>query len=115
MPPDNDEKDKALKTKTRSKQSFDVPTLGDKLTNPDLQSDAMAHSKPFESTPEIQQGVGFPGPLIDNWQQVAVEKLGELVDSNRGLQVYLDTCVKCGACTDTVSYTHLTLPTICSV
>ena len=105
MTADSDANDKSTAvTNPRLKQDFGVPELGEKPINPVLKSGAMAHSKPFESTPEIQQRVGYPGPLIENWQQVAIDKLGELVDSNRGLQVYLDTCVKCGACTDKCHY-----------
>ncbi len=104
MPADKDMEDKSTPVKIHVKHDFDVPALGNNFTNPGLNPGAMAHSKPFESTPGVQQEVGFPGPLIDNWQQIAIEKLGELVDSNRGLQVYLDTCVKCGACTDKCHY-----------
>ena len=42
--------------------------------------------------------------LVDDWQNVAVKKLGELVSQSRALQVFLDTCVKCGACTDKCHY-----------
>ncbi len=42
--------------------------------------------------------------LIENWQAAAIEKLGEEVRSNRALKVFLDSCVKCGACTDKCHY-----------
>ena len=42
--------------------------------------------------------------LIDDWQTVAVQKLGEEIRSNRALRVFLDSCVKCGACTDKCHY-----------
>ena len=42
--------------------------------------------------------------LVDGWQKIAIEKLGEVVGSNRALRVFLDSCVKCGACTDKCHY-----------
>ena len=43
------------------------------------------------------------------WQEfqqaaIAVKRLGELVSESRALQVFLDSCVKCGACTDKCHY-----------
>ncbi|WP_317622953.1 sulfate reduction electron transfer complex DsrMKJOP subunit DsrK [Thiohalobacter sp.] len=64
----------------------------------------MAHSQPFVAKAEFQQPLGYPGELVDNWKEVAIEKLGELCGKYRSLQVFLDSCVKCGACTDKCHY-----------
>jgi Fe-S oxidoreductase len=64
----------------------------------------MAHSQPFKAKDKHQQALGFPGELIDDWHDVAIAKLGDLTQKYRGLQVYLDSCVKCGACTDKCHY-----------
>ena len=64
----------------------------------------MAHSQPYAAKPEHNEALGFPGELVENWQQVGVAKLGELVKGSRALRVYLDSCVKCGACTDKCHY-----------
>ena len=71
---------------------------------PVVTPDAMAHSKPFRAKAEHQQPIGFPGELIDDWHDVAVAKIGELVSKQRSLKVFLDSCVKCGACTDKCHY-----------
>ncbi len=71
---------------------------------PKIKIGAMRHSKPFTASAEVQQKLGYPGELIDDWQQVAVKKMGELVSQSRGLQVFMDSCVKCGACTDKCHY-----------
>lgn len=71
---------------------------------PALQPSAMADSKPYPASAAHQEAIGFPGELVDDWKEVAIAKLGELVDNSRGLRVYLDTCVKCGACTDKCHY-----------
>ena len=82
------------------KIEFETPPLGELLITPAVQPDAMAHSRPFVAKPEHQKGLGFPGELVDNWQDVALEKMGELLGKYRSLPVFLDSCVKCGACTD---------------
>ncbi len=86
------------------KIEFETPPLGELLTTPALQRDAMAHSRPFVAKPEHQQGLGFPGELVDDWQDVALAKMGELLGKYRSLPVFLDACVKCGACTDKCHY-----------
>jgi Fe-S oxidoreductase len=64
----------------------------------------MAHSKPFVAKPEHQEQLGFPGELVDDWKERALDKMGELLGKYRSLQVFLDACVKCGACTDKCHY-----------
>jgi len=83
---------------------FETPTLKPYPVIPPIEVGVMAHSKPYVAKPDIQQNVGFPGELIDNWKQVAIDKMGELVDNSRALRVFLDSCVKCGACTDKCHY-----------
>lgn len=83
---------------------FDIPTLGDPTKIPALRKGVMAHSAPFVSKEQFQAPLGFPGELVDNWKDVAIEKLGALLKTNRGLQVFMDSCVKCGACTDKCHY-----------
>ncbi len=83
---------------------FETPTLKPYPEIPPIEVGVMAHSKPFYAKEDHQQKIGFPGELIDNWQQVAIDKMGELVDNSRALRVFLDSCVKCGACTDKCHY-----------
>ena len=77
---------------------------GDPLEIPEMSCGAMAGSKPFAASPAHQQALGFPGSLVENWQAKGVARLGELLESSRALRVFLDTCVKCGACTDKCHY-----------
>ncbi len=83
---------------------FDTPTLKPYRKIPVVVEGAMAHSQPHVASPELQEPLGFPGELVDDWQQVAIRKMGELVGKYRSLQVFLDACVKCGACTDKCHY-----------
>ena len=83
---------------------FKTPKYREDRAIPKLQEDVMKHSQPFTAKAEFQKSLGFPGELVDNWEQVAVDKMGELVGKYRSLQVFLDACVKCGACTDKCHY-----------
>ncbi len=83
---------------------FDIPTLDRGEEIPALVADAMAHSGPYPAAPEHQEALGFPGELVENWHDKAIGKFGELLDRSRALRVYMDACVKCGACTDKCHY-----------
>jgi Fe-S oxidoreductase len=84
--------------------NFEIPELREVPVIPKVQPGAMAHSSPFVAAAKFQEPLGFPGELVENWEQKAVEKLGELTGKYRSLQVFLDSCVKCGACTDKCHY-----------
>ena len=82
----------------------DTSELPDPLEIPDLAPGCMAASKPYVAAPELQKPLGFPGELVENWQEKAIEKMGELRGKYRSFRVFLDACVKCGACTDKCHY-----------
>jgi Fe-S oxidoreductase len=84
--------------------AFETPALGEYPVIPPVREGAMAHSKPFVAKADHQKPLGFPGELAPGWEKAAVMKLGELVSESRALQVFLDSCVKCGACTDKCHY-----------
>jgi Fe-S oxidoreductase len=86
------------------KPEYTAPPFRENLENPAIVEGAMAHSQPYIAAPEHQTDLGFPGELVDGWEQKAVDKLGDLLNKNRALRVYLDSCVKCGACTDKCHY-----------
>jgi len=83
---------------------FEIPTLEEYTSVPSVTPDAMAHSQPYVAAPDHQEALGYPGELVDDWQTKAIDKMGELLGKYRSLQVYLDSCVKCGACTDKCHY-----------
>ncbi len=76
----------------------------DPLEIPALAPGAMAESRPFPASEAHNTALGFPGELVENWQERAIDKMGELLTKYRSLKVYLDSCVKCGACTDKCHY-----------
>ena len=80
--------------------AFDVPRLKTYPVIPLVQAGAMSHLKPFVASEPIQKALGFPGELAEDWQSKAIAKMGELLGKYRSLQVYMDACVHCGACSD---------------
>ena len=87
-----------------AKVEFKIPELKEYPEVPPVVPGTMAHSKPFIAKPEFQEPLGFPGELPDDWHDKAIEAMGDLLGKYRSLQVYLDSCVKCGACTDKCHY-----------
>lgn len=85
-------------------KDFDIPKIPKYLTIPELKAGAMDGEGPFKSAEEFQTPLGFPGKKPDNWQEIAIAKMGELKGKYRSVQVFLDSCVKCGACTDKCHY-----------
>ncbi|NJD86678.1 MAG: (Fe-S)-binding protein [Betaproteobacteria bacterium] len=81
-----------------------APKLREYPVPPAIQPDAMAGSVPYVATEKMQEAIGFPAKLVDDWHDKAIAKMGELVGKYRGLRVYLDACVHCGACTDKCHY-----------
>jgi Fe-S oxidoreductase len=71
---------------------------------PPLTEDASAHCRPFAAEPQHLEALGHPTGLVPDWQARAIGRLGELVEGSRALQVYMDACMKCGACTDKCHY-----------
>jgi Fe-S oxidoreductase len=87
-----------------AKAEFEIPELKEYPEIPPVVAGTMAHSQPFVAKAEFQEPLNFPGGLVDNWQEKAIEAMGDLLGKYRSLQVYLDSCVKCGACTDKCHY-----------
>jgi Fe-S oxidoreductase len=57
------------------------------------------------------EAVGFPNPrewspfqedwkLPENWKEIVLEGLRERIDRFRSLKIFMDVCVRCGACSD---------------
>ena len=84
--------------------AFETPKLKEYPVIPLVQAGATAHLKPFVASEPMQKALGYPGQLVEDWQAKAIEKMGELLGKYRSLQVYMDACVHCGACSDKCHY-----------
>jgi Fe-S oxidoreductase len=87
-----------------AKSEYKVPEFRPFPVIPILQHDVMKGDGPFIAKPEHQQSLNYPGELLEDWQDKAIAKMGDMLKKYRSLQVYLDSCVKCGACTDKCHY-----------
>ncbi len=91
---------------------YAIPSLSGEgyVPVPPVNEGAMEGKGPFIAKPEFQQQLNFPtdfpevGQLVPNWQQRALDKMADLKSRYRSLQLFLDICVKCGACTDKCHY-----------
>jgi len=101
---------------------YDIPEITGEdgiVDVPNLQPDAMKSHGPWISKPEFQEEMHFPADftmpesvaaygntdtLVENWKERALDKMADLKGRYRSLQVFLDICVKCGACTDKCHY-----------
>ncbi len=87
-----------------AKAEFEVPSYRKLPTIPALKEGATAHVKPYVADAAVQDALGYPGELVEDWHDKAIGRMGELLDKYRSLRVYLDACVHCGACTDKCHY-----------
>ncbi len=53
---------------------------------------------------EAMDIAGLPADIPPDWQQQALNKIRELVNTRRSLRVFLESCVKCGACAETCPF-----------
>ncbi len=65
-----------------------------------FQPGASAAVRPHRAGPHLLSPLGLEGELPADWQAIALHTLDEQCRQNRALPVYLDTCVRCGACAD---------------
>ena len=71
---------------------------------PALKPGAMEGKGPFVANEKINEAIGFPGQLVEDWHDKAIAKMGELLSKYRSLKVFMDACVHCGACSDKCHY-----------
>ena len=57
---------------------FETPELKDYVEIPLPQIGVMKGDGPFIAKPDHQEPLGFPGELVDDWENVAVKKMADL-------------------------------------
>ena len=58
---------------------FDTPKLREYPIIPKLKKGVMSHSKPFIAKEPHQEPLGFPGELVDDWENVAIKKIAQSI------------------------------------
>ena len=87
-----------------AKAEFEIPEIEEFIEVPEVTPGTMAHSSPYVAKSEFQETLGYAGEVPDDWKEKTLEAMGDLLGKYRGLQVFMDSCVKCGACTDKCHY-----------
>lgn len=65
----------------------------------------------YPAKPDVLERLKFPNPrkwspedddwqLPENWKKTVIDGLKERLANNRGLQLFMDICTRCGACAD---------------
>ncbi len=70
------------------------------LTPPSLREHATANIRCWPSKEKDTIAINLPPERLPNWQSKAIEKFAELLKKNKSLRVFMDICVRCGACAD---------------
>lgn len=93
---------------TSEAKKLEAPALRPYPSVPELKPGVMSGLKSFLADEKIQTTIGFPPkPAPEDWQAThdkAIGKMGELLQKYRSLQVFMDACVHCGACSDKCHY-----------
>jgi len=76
------------------------PAVNGVLRPPKLREFASEDVRCYPSKPKDTAAIELPTELVPDWKERAIAKLGQLLEENQALRVYLDICVRCGACTD---------------
>ncbi|MBU0600523.1 (Fe-S)-binding protein [bacterium] len=85
-----------------AKVEIEIPEITGRIEIPRIKEGAASGDK-FRSYPCKEKDMailGFPTQRVEDWRQKAIAKMGELLKKYKSLQVYLDTCVRCGSCAD---------------
>ena len=77
-----------------AEKNYEIPVLEDHLPTPIIRPDALVHVQSHPAKPALQEALGFPTELVDDWEAKAVAKLGRrdirclLVGSDQGRRNY---------------------------
>jgi len=74
--------------------------MGLTIEVPALQEGATEALTCYPAKRKDMAAISLPLTRVPDWQRKAIDKLGELLAKYRSLKVYMDICVRCGACAD---------------
>jgi len=81
-------------------ENIEVAELTGKIEIPPVIKGTMKNNKPQIADAESMEKLKFPGSKLPNWKERLLEKFAEMLGKYRSLHLFMDICVKCGACTD---------------
>ncbi len=67
---------------------------------PKLNPGATRNQKCHPAKEKDMAKIDLPLARVDDWKEAILKKMAEVLDKYRSVRLYLDICVKCGACAD---------------
>jgi Fe-S oxidoreductase len=83
---------------------FKTPELTGEIITPKVTPGASKDIKQYPAKPDLMEKLNFPPEKASDWKEKFIEKMGEVLNKYKSLRVFLDSCVRCGACTDKCHY-----------
>lgn len=74
------------------------------LDTPEITEGASSKIKCYPSKEKDMSHINLPLRRVQDWQNKAIKKMEELLKKYRSLKLFLEICVKCGACSDKCHY-----------
>ena len=82
----------------------EAPELTGKIITPKIKHGASKDVKPFIAKPELMQKLNYAPEKAPDWKEKFILKMAEILKKYRSVKLFLDICVRCGACTDKCHY-----------
>ncbi len=70
------------------------------LAPPPIREHATGDLRCWPSKEKDTRAIDVPAERVPGWQEKGIAKLGELLEKNKALRLFMDICVRCGACAD---------------
>ncbi|NTU42621.1 MAG: hypothetical protein HGA78_06135, partial [Nitrospirales bacterium] len=88
------------------KLKYHAPELTGKIEIPCISPNAsLAYKSQLYKNKESIARLGYPTEgLIPNWKEKFLEKMDEILKKYRSVRLFMDICVRCGACTNKCHY-----------
>jgi Fe-S oxidoreductase len=81
-----------------------APELTGRIEVPKVKVGASMDQKPTLAKPDLMTKLGFLPEKTPDWREKFLEKMAEVIKKYRSVRIFLDICVRCGACTDKCHY-----------
>lgn len=83
---------------------FKTPELTGEIKTPKVTPGASKDIKQYIAKPELMEKLNFPPEKAPDWKEKLILKMGDVLKKYKSVKVFLDSCVRCGACTDKCHY-----------
>ena len=65
---------------------------------PAIEDDASLQNRSYPAKKLDMTGITLPTELVPNWKEEAINIFAELLEHQKDLRVFMDSCVRCGNC-----------------